>query len=169
MENIFSASKELKMKDFMMIAREDDDFKNALVKIGIFQQCMLEQEFNEDMEEEFQRESDENLHGEEDDEYENRRLGLEEKKSDLDGFQLEEEEADQFMAIKPFLGVVKNSVPSDFDPSKVNLSEPETNLDLEFIHGYRCFDTRNNIFWADKENFFFHSAGVSVKMNIPGR
>ena len=38
------------------------------------------------------------------------------------------------MAVKPYLGVIKNSVPSDFD--NYDLNEPNANLELEFIHGY---------------------------------
>lgn len=84
-------------------------------------------------------------------------------------FALDEENADEFMAIKPFVGVVKNSVPSDFDSKKVNMNEPNANLELEFVHGYRCFDTRNNIFYIDENNIAFHTAGIGVTMNLPKR
>jgi microtubule-associated protein-like 6 len=70
------------------------------------------------------------------------------------------------MAVKPFLGAVKNSVPSDWKDSKVNLNEPDCSLDLEYVHGYRCFDTRNNIYFLDQDNIIFHTAAVSVKLNI---
>jgi len=53
------------------------------------------------------------------------------------------------MAVKPFVGVVKNSVPTNFNSSKINLNEPNANLELEFVHGYWSFDTRNNIFYVD--------------------
>lgn len=70
------------------------------------------------------------------------------------------------MAVKPFLGVVKNSVPSDFNEKNINLNEPNSNLELEFVHGYRCFDTRNNIFFIDGNNICFHSAGVGITMDL---
>jgi microtubule-associated protein-like 6 len=73
---------------------------------------------------------------------------------------------DEFMAVKPFLGVVRNSVPSDWNDSKVKLSDPDCSMDLEYVHGYRCFDTRNNIFFIDGDNITFHTAAVSVKMNL---
>ena len=68
------------------------------------------------------------------------------------------------MAVKPYLGAVKNSQPSDF--VEMDLKEPNSNLELEFVHGYRCFDTRNNIFYKNNDEILFHSAGVGIKMNI---
>ena len=70
------------------------------------------------------------------------------------------------MAVKPFLGTVKNSVPTDFEESKKDLNEPNADLNLEFVHGYRCFDTRNNIYYIDEDNILFHSAAVGIVMNI---
>lgn len=37
---------------------------------------------------------------------------------------------------------------------------------MEYVHGYWCFDTWNNLFFLDQENIIFHSAAVSIKMNI---
>jgi hypothetical protein len=73
------------------------------------------------------------------------------------------------MAVKPFEGVVRNSVPSNFDSKKIDYNAPNANLDLEFVHGYRCFDTRNNIFYLDGNNICFHSAGVGIVMDVKSR
>lgn len=70
------------------------------------------------------------------------------------------------MAVKPYLGVINNSIPTNFNPSKIDLEEPNSNLELEFVHGYRCFDTWNNIFYLNPREILFHSAGVSIKMDI---
>ena len=70
------------------------------------------------------------------------------------------------MAVKPFKGVVDKSVPDSFDPSRMNLDAPNTNLNLKFVHGYRCFDTRNNVFYLDNSNILFHSAALPIKMNL---
>lgn len=48
----------------------------------------------------------------------------------------------------------------------MNLSDPDCSLDLEYVHGYRCFDTWNNIFFADSDNIIFHTAAISVRQNI---
>lgn len=81
-------------------------------------------------------------------------------------FELNQEQANEFMAVKPYLGVVKNSVPSYWKDSSQDLSEPNHSLELEFIHGYWCFDTRNNIFFVSENEILFHSAAVVIKMNI---
>ncbi len=73
------------------------------------------------------------------------------------------------MAVRPYEGVIRNSVPSDFDDSNINLNEPNANLELQFVHGYRCFDTRNNIFYLNENEILFHSAGVSIKMDKTNR
>lgn len=54
-------------------------------------------------------------------------------------------EGDQFMAVKPWLGVVMNSKPSKYVPNKRDGEAPEATLKLEHIYGYRCHDVRNNL------------------------
>lgn len=69
-------------------------------------------------------------------------------KEDESGNMFAEEEmgeGDQFMAVKPWKGVVDNSVPSKYRPSKLDGAAPEADLELEHIYGYRCHDTRNNL------------------------
>jgi hypothetical protein len=54
---------------------------------------------------------------------------------------------DQSMAVKPWKGSI--SEPSTWkDPP--NLGEPPSaNLELRFVYGYRGWDCRNNVFFAD--------------------
>ena len=49
------------------------------------------------------------------------------------------------MAVKPWQGVVDHSVPSRYRPSPKDGEAPDADLELEYIHGYRCHDTRNNL------------------------
>ena len=60
----------------------------------------------------------------------------------------EDAEGDQFMAVKPYEGVRRNMVPTGYKPSKKDMSPPEAQLDLEYVYGYRCHDTRNNLFYS---------------------
>ena len=39
---------------------------------------------------------------------------------------------------------------------------PESNLSLEYIHGYRCDDTRNNIRYNKAGEVVYHAAAVGV-------
>lgn len=72
-----------------------------------------------------------------------------EKKPEEDGqiFELEEAgEGEQFMAVKPWIGALK----SPSNPPENNASAPETKLQLEYVNGYRCEDSRSNLYYTKK-------------------
>jgi microtubule-associated protein-like 6 len=71
-------------------------------------------------------------------------------------------EGDQFMAVKPWKGVVDHSVPSGFKPSRSDGEAPDSELQLEHIYGYRCHDTRNNLRYTQAGLLAYHTAGVGV-------
>jgi len=48
------------------------------------------------------------------------------------------------LAVKPWVGAIKP--PSN--PPQVNNNAPRESLELEYAFGYRCFDTRNNVFYT---------------------
>jgi WD40 repeat protein/Ca2+-binding EF-hand superfamily protein len=162
---LFSKETEIRLADFIVFAQEDEDFKMALHKIGVISEKELQSEFNNDLECEMNKLGGDDLRAD-DEEFMKKKLGVT-GEDDEGGMFVNDHvgEGDQFMAVKPFLGVVKNSVPSDFDPKKYDPSNPNVSLDLEYVHGYRCFDTRNNIRWISPNNILFHTAGVSVSMN----
>ena len=72
---------------------------------------------------------------------------------------------DQFGAIKPWLTNVKNSIPSTYKKSKLDGALPNAKLELEFVYGYRCHDTRNNLRYTKDNNFVYHTAGVGIVYN----
>lgn len=78
----------------------------------------------------------------------------------------DEEAGDQFMAVKPFLGEVKNSQPSNYFFEKGMDQPPEGNLKLHYIHGYRCFDAKNTAKFSNRQNHVvFASAALGVELN----
>jgi len=79
------------------------------------------------------------------------------------------ESGTEFSACKPWKGVVLNSVPSDYKPASNESCEPDANLELEFIHGYRCHDTRNNLRLLSNGDFVYHSAAVGIVFNKESR
>jgi microtubule-associated protein-like 6 len=83
-------------------------------------------------------------------------------------FEEEEEEAgDQFMAVKPFLGEVKNSQPSDFFYEKGMEDTPDENLKLYYANGYRCFDAKNTAkFSSNPDSVVFVTAALGVNLDI---
>jgi len=69
------------------------------------------------------------------------------------------------MAVKPWMGVVNNSVPTGYKPNKLEGSKPEAELELDWVHGYRCHDARNNLRYTAGGDIVYHAAGVGVVLN----
>lgn len=65
------------------------------------------------------------------------------------------------MAIKPWLGAIKE--PTGSFP-KQTPKAPSSTLDLEYVHGYRTKDCRQNLFFSYKEErvIIFHAAAVLI-------
>lgn len=81
-------------------------------------------------------------------------------------FQIEDAgEGDQFMATKPWMGVVNHSVPTNYKKNKRDGDAPDANLELEYIHGYRCHDARNNLRYTATGEVTYHAAAVGVVLN----
>jgi hypothetical protein len=86
--------------------------------------------------------------------------------AELEGYEVDDVGAgDQFMAVKPFVGVIKNSVPSRYKPSTRDGEAPDASLNLEYIHGYRCHDTRNNLRYTATGEIVYHAAAVGIVLN----
>mmetsp|Transcript_16129 Transcript_16129/g.13678 ORF Transcript_16129/g.13678 Transcript_16129/m.13678 type:complete len:121 (+) Transcript_16129:801-1163(+) len=69
------------------------------------------------------------------------------------------------MAVKPWVGTVKATVPSSYNPSKGDSDEPEANLELEYVYGYRTHDTRNNLRYNNNGEVIYHTAAVGISLN----
>jgi len=41
-------------------------------------------------------------------------------------------------------------------------SQPNCFLELERVHGYRCFDTRNNLFYSNDGLIIYHTANIAI-------
>jgi microtubule-associated protein-like 6 len=74
-------------------------------------------------------------------------------------------DGDQFMAVKPWMGVVKNSVPTNYKPNKRNTEAPDASLQLEYVHGYRCHDARNNLRYTSTGEVVYHAAAAGIVLN----
>jgi len=44
-------------------------------------------------------------------------------------------------------------------------SAPAVDLELEYIYGYRCFDTRQNVFWTNSGEVAYMAAAVGICLN----
>ena len=52
-------------------------------------------------------------------------------------------EGEEFMAVKPWIGAVKE--PDNHPP--VDPSPPDCTYTLEYAYGYRCQDSRQNVYY----------------------
>ena len=76
---------------------------------------------------------------------------------------------DQAMAILPFKGQVEASwnpaYPRTNIPKKYSQAPTET-LSLKWAHGFRSFDTRDNLKYTKNGDVLFTTAGLGVVQNI---
>jgi len=87
--------------------------------------------------------------------------GDEEEDLDDGGFEIEEMEAgDEFMAVKPWLGAMK--APSNFEPDPKQRKAPNVKLELEYCHGYRAKDCRNNLRYLKNGKVLYHAAALGI-------
>eukprot|EP01017_Pseudomicrothorax_dubius_P042573 TRINITY_DN6973_c0_g1_i5.p1 TRINITY_DN6973_c0_g1~~TRINITY_DN6973_c0_g1_i5.p1 ORF type:complete len:396 (-),score=106.64 TRINITY_DN6973_c0_g1_i5:60-1247(-) len=89
------------------------------------------------------------------------------KKVDEDSlFEVEDtKHGDEFMAVKPWLGAIKQ--PSDFKTSPPNQEKaPAVYVELEYVHGYRTKDCRNNLRYLRNGNIVYNAAALGIVMDV---
>jgi len=71
-------------------------------------------------------------------------------------------EGDEFMAVKPWIGQMKE--PTGFTkPQRGASQKPNVRMDLEWVHGYRAHDCKNNLtYLSDDSMVVYHAAGVGI-------
>lgn len=55
--------------------------------------------------------------------------------------------------------------PKDYHPPKDLNTVPSTNLLINYIYGYRSYDTRNNLRYSPKGEAVYHTAGAGIVLN----
>lgn len=70
-----------------------------------------------------------------------------------------QDEGDQFMAVKPWLGAIKE--PTYAYPKQTGQA-PKAKIELEHVHGYRTKDCRQNLYYVDKKTVLYHAAAVLI-------
>ena len=64
----------------------------------------------------------------------------------------------EFLAVKPWIGAVKE--PDDHPP--VNKSAPDEEYELEYVYGYRCEDSRQNVYYNPDGKITYMTACLGV-------
>lgn len=172
----FMDSDYVTMDLFMQMAMYDKDMRDAFLDIGVFTKEEIE-EIGEDPDVAAeQNKFDEYVLAEEMGDQSMPagpvaikgldQLGFDTKNEPGGLFQTEKvDEGDQFMAVKPWMGVVRNGVPTWYKPSKGESDAPNASLEMKYIHGYRCHDTRNNIFYTPEGKLVYHTAKVGIQLD----
>ncbi|KAL4483877.1 hypothetical protein ABPG72_006252 [Tetrahymena utriculariae] len=84
---------------------------------------------------------------------------------DADQFESEvKEKGDQFRANDSWK-ICKNFPPSSYQQKKSDSEAPKASLDLDYVHGYRCHDARNNLKFGPGESIIYHTAAVGIKLD----
>lgn len=72
---------------------------------------------------------------------------------------------DSFMAVKPWLGAMKE--PSN--PPKFNDAVPSKKLTIDWVHGFRAFDSRSNLVYNEAGDIVYPVAGLLVVANAKAK
>lgn len=69
---------------------------------------------------------------------------------------------DQIGAVKPWLGAIKPPT----NPPPFRNEKPNVNYELEYCYGYRCFDTRQNVFYtASGHEIVYMAAAIGIVLD----
>ena len=68
---------------------------------------------------------------------------------------------DSFMAIKPWIGAMKEPT----NPPKFNDAPPSKKLTIDWVHGFRAFDSRSNLVYNEAGDIVYPVAGLLVVAN----
>ncbi len=85
-----------------------------------------------------------------------------------DGFSLSEQKGDAEIHVgapQESMQVWLESVVEPTNPPQQQKAPPDVTLELQYIHGYRCQDMRNNVRYTAKDDIAFVAATVGVVMD----
>ena len=71
------------------------------------------------------------------------------------------DEGDQVLAVKPWISAVKHMKPTTAPKDNFKVA-PQAHMQLRWAHGFRSFDTKNNLFYNDEGAAVYCTAGVGV-------
>ena len=77
---------------------------------------------------------------------------------------LEEEAGDEAGSTPSWVRTVDYMAPQNFEPPDMS-NPPSTNLDIGYVYGYRCYDTRDNLRYNSKGEIVYHTAGCGIVLN----
>lgn len=67
-------------------------------------------------------------------------------------------EGDEFMAVKPWLGAIKEPKPLP----KVNASKPSDKFEIDWVYGYKSDEGRMNLFFNKEGKAVYPTAALGI-------
>jgi len=80
-----------------------------------------------------------------------------------DFFEVEEAEGEQFMSIRPWIGQITE--PDNHNP--INNDVPDVTYALEYVYGYRCADSKQNVYFNNQGQAVYMTAALGVILDVP--
>lgn len=157
--------------EFENIAVSDSQIRHGLINMSVIRDgevCESGQVFDVDIDEEIYLATD----YEHDAEYQARKNGVEGRSAGTDdqgGLFMEAQEKRDMKDSDKGSGELKveKVAPTNYKFDPRDTEAPDANLELEYVHGYRCFDVRNNIGYCDDgDNILYFTAAVAIIHNI---
>lgn len=79
-----------------------------------------------------------------------------------DFFAVEEAEGEQFMAVRPWIGQIEE--PDNHN--EINNERPDCTYELEYVYGYRCADSKQNVYFNNQGNAVYMTAALGVILEV---
>jgi hypothetical protein len=162
----FSSDQLLSLQIFKEAATQDDVLRESLVNLAVFGPSEIEVvKIDNTLAEEFNKFTLLDLR---DPNYENRKKGIDEKSSaEMGAAKMGDEGGavqEQVNEEKPWKSIAQKSA-RDY-VFKGNESDTTNNLlELEYVYGYRCHDSRNNVFYNSQGKLIYHVAQVGIQLD----
>lgn len=65
----------------------------------------------------------------------------------------------------PWQKTIKIIQPGDYKPYKGETNPPCAYIDIDYVHGYRCHDTRNNLKYSANGELIYHTAAIGIMLD----
>jgi microtubule-associated protein-like 6 len=76
------------------------------------------------------------------------------------------DKGDQFMAVKPWMGAIKEPSPPFYDDKKNGHKPPKCALEIEYVYGYRTKDMRNNLYYLASGKVLYNAAALGIVLDL---
>jgi hypothetical protein len=165
-KKFFSNDSLLSLEIFKAAATQDEVLRECFINLSVFGPNEVNiEKFDNDLTEEFNKFI---LLDQRDPNYESRKKGIDEKTPAEMGAKKGNEESaateEQSPEEKPWKVIAQKSA-RDYQ-FKGNESDTTNNLlELEYVYGFRCHDSRNNIFYNSQGKLIYHVAQVGIQLD----